>query len=101
MKGKLPKFLKEYFWDVEFEKIDFEKRRVYVLRRILEYGDERAVAWMRKNYKESEIKDILCNYRGFSQKTANFWAFILDIPKEEVLCLKKSFQEIQRQFWPY
>jgi len=41
---KLPRFLNKYFWDVEFEKIDLQKRRVYVLKRILEYGDERAVA---------------------------------------------------------
>lgn len=38
---KLPEFLREYFWDVDFEGIDLEKDRVYVLRRILEYGDER------------------------------------------------------------
>ena len=34
---KLPEFY-EYFWDSEFEKIDLQKRRVYVLRRILELG---------------------------------------------------------------
>ena len=35
----LPEFLKKYFWDTEFEKIILEDRRVYVLRRILEYGE--------------------------------------------------------------
>ncbi|MFH1563304.1 MAG: hypothetical protein ABIF11_07825 [Nitrospirota bacterium] len=98
---KLPKYLSKYFWDVEFEKIDLQKRRVYILRRILEYGDRQAVAWMWKNFKESEIKDALSNYRGYSQKSANFWAVILNIKKEDVKCLNKSFMETQRQFWPY
>jgi hypothetical protein len=53
---KLPKFLDKYFWDVEFKNIRLESHKVYILRRILEYGDERAVRWMWKNFKKSEIK---------------------------------------------
>ncbi|MCK4326160.1 hypothetical protein KAW55_05340 [bacterium] len=98
---KLPKFLEKYFWDVEFEKITFKKSKVYILRRILEYGDEEAVAWMWKNFKKSEIKNALSNFRGYSQKSANFWAFILNVKKDRVKCLNKSFRAIQKQFWPY
>ena len=99
--NKLPASLKKYFWDVDFEKINLDNRRVYVLRRILEYGDETAVRWMWKNFKEEEIKNALCNFRGYSLKTANFWAFILNIKKEDVKCLNRSFRETQKQFWPY
>ncbi|MFQ6113327.1 MAG: hypothetical protein ACE5NG_04455 [bacterium] len=98
---KLPEFLSKYFWDVEFEKIDLQERRVFILRRILEYGDEKAVAWMWKNFKKSEIKNAVTNFRGYSQKSANFWAVILNIKKENVKCLNRSFQEMQKQFWPY
>lgn len=98
---KLPKFLEKYFWDVDFGKIDLDNRRVYVLKRILEYGDEKAVSWMWKNFEEAEIKNALCNFRGYSQKSANFWAVILNIKKEDVKCLNRSFLETQKQFWPY
>jgi hypothetical protein len=98
---KLPGFLKNYFWDVDFEKIDLEKRRIYVLRRILDYGDETAISWMWKNFTEAEIKNVLYNYRGLSLKSANFWAVIVNVKKEDVKCLNKSFREIQKQFWPY
>ena len=98
---KLPIFLKKYFWEVEFGKINLENRKVYVLKRILEYGDEKAVSWMWKNFKKEEIKNALCNFRGYSQKSANFWAFILNVKKEDVKCLSRSFRETQKQFWPY
>lgn len=98
---KLPDFLKKYFWDVEFKNIDLEKRKVFVLKRILEYGDEQAVSWMLQNFKRSEIKNVLCNFRGFSQKSANFWALLLNIPKEEVICLKKALSKEQKKIWPY
>jgi len=101
MGTKLPAGLKKYFWDVEFEKIDPDKRKDYILKRILEYGDEEAIAWMWSNFKKSEIKNTLCNFRGYSQKSANFWAFMLNIKKEDVKCLNKSFREIQKQFWPH
>ena len=98
---KLPGFLEEYFWDVEFEKIDLQRRKVYVLKRIMDYGDQRAVSWMWKNFERQEIKDVLHKYRGFSQKSANFWAVILNIPREEVLCLKKRSSKEPKTFWPY
>jgi len=97
----LPGFLEKYFWEAEFEQIDPEKRKVYIIKRILEYGDKRAVDWMRRNFKKSEIKYALCNFRGYTQKSANFWAFILNVKKEDVKCLNRSFREIQKQFWPY
>ena len=97
----LPKFLKKYFWDVEPEKINLKKNKVYVLRRILNYGDGKAVAWMYNNFKKSEIKNILCGFRGYSQKSANYWALILDIPREKVLCLKKRSSKELKTLWPY
>ena len=98
---KLPPVLKKYFWEVEFKKINLANRKVYILQRILEYGDEDAVAWMWNNFKKREIKNTLVNYRGYSLKTANFWALILDIPRKDVLCLRKHSSKEPRTFWPY
>lgn len=98
---KLPSFLKRYFWDVEFGELDLQKHRLYVLNRILNYGDEKAIAWMWKNFKNSEIKYALSNFRDFSQKSANFWALILNLPREKVLCLKRLSLKEQKRIWPY
>ncbi len=98
---KLPSKLRKYFWDVDFDKISFDSRKKYILKRILEYGDEKAVVWMWKNFKKEEIKNALRDFRGYSQKSAVFWAFILNIKREEVKCLNKSFRETQKQFWPH
>ena len=49
---KLPVFLKSFFWDVEFSKIDPKENRVYILKRILEFGDEQAVSWMWENFNK-------------------------------------------------
>ncbi len=98
---KIPQFLKKYFWDVQFEKINLQKNREYILRRILDCGDEKAVAWMYANFEKSEIKNALSNFRGYSQKSANYWALMLGVPKEKVLCLKRHSSKEQRTFWPH
>lgn len=97
----IPKFLKKYFWDVDFPKLSKKNHSKFIIERILEYGDEKAVKWMRNNFKLNEIKDVLCKSRRLSQKSANFWQFIFNLNKNKILCFKKSFQEKQRAIWKY
>jgi len=98
---KLPKFLEKYFWDVEFEKIDLNASSRDVLARLLEYGNERAISWMKRNFTRHQIEDILFYYRSVSPQSANFWALIFNIDKRKVLCLQKPYLEIRRKHWPY
>ncbi|MEO0094267.1 MAG: hypothetical protein ABIL46_05790 [candidate division WOR-3 bacterium] len=97
----IPKFIKKYFWEADLDKLDIKKYRIYILRRIMEYGDEKAVAWLWKNFKKSEMRKVLIESRGFSKKSANYWAVILDLPKEKMRCLNKQLQKKQRRIWPY
>jgi len=98
---RFPKFLKKYFWDVDFDVMDAEKNRANVLVRILNYGDEKAVQWMNENFSKAEQAGVLRAYRDFSLKSANFWALILAVPKEKVLCLKMRSSKGQKPIWPY
>jgi len=98
---KIPKFLKKYFWDVAFEKLNLETHPEFILERILEYGDEKAVKWMKETFSRDEIANILFHFRGISPKTANYWALIYDIDKRKVLCLQKQYLKTQRKHWNY
>jgi len=98
---KIPKFLQKYFWEIKPNDLDIKESRIYVLRRILEYGDEKAVIWLWKNFKKPEIKNVLTNYRGLSRKSANYWAIVLDLPKKKVRCLNKLSPKGQKRIWPY
>jgi len=99
--NKPPKFLKKYFCDVDFNNLDYHKRRVYVIKRILEYGDEKAVSWMWRHFDKDEIKRTICSGRGFTEKSANYWALVLNISKERIACLKKPLLKAAKRIWPY
>ncbi|MBU4298826.1 hypothetical protein KJ636_02190 [Patescibacteria group bacterium] len=96
-----PEFLRKYFWDINFKKLDAEKYPYYVIERILEYGDEKAVKWMMDNFRKSQIKHTLMKRRGISKKSAVYWALILNIQKEKILCLNKRYQSRFEKTWPY
>ncbi len=97
----IPKKFKKYFWETDFENLNKKDYSAYIIERILEYGDREAVIWMMKNFKKSQIKQILAEKRGISRKSANYWSLILDVPKNKILCLKRSYQEVQKSHWPY
>jgi hypothetical protein len=98
---KKPSFLKKYFWNIDFAKLDIQKHRPYVIAQILNYGDERAIQWLNKYFSKDEQIGVLCKGRNFSLRSANFWALILGVPKERVRCLQKPYLNRRRQLWPY
>ncbi len=98
---KIPSFLKKYFWDVDFNKIDTEHSALYVIHRLLDRGNDRAVKWMCKTYDKNLIKEVITKRRGFSAKTANFWADLYDIDKRKVVCLQKPYLKMRQQLWSY
>jgi len=98
---KLPSFLKKYFWNVDFTKLDLEKDSFFVITRILEYGDIKDLCWLFKKVERKQIEEVIIKSRELSPKTANFWGLFLNLNKNKILCLKKSYQKMQRTHWAY
>lgn len=101
MAKTLPTFLKKYFWDIDFAKLDPDKRATYIIERLLEMGDEKAVRWVLQTFKKSEIKKVIRQSRNLSPQTANFWSLILDVNKKDITCLQKPYLNIRQSHWPY
>lgn len=101
IKMKLPNFLKKYFWEVDFDKLNFEKRPEYIILRLLEYGGVKAIRWLLKNFPEKKIKDTIIKQRGLSSRSLYFWSLFFNIDKEEIPCLKKSYQKRRKSYWSH
>lgn len=61
------------FWDTKFENIDLKKNKIYIIKRILEFGDTGSAKWMFKTYPKNEIIDVLKTSREISDKSVNYW----------------------------
>ncbi len=84
---RLPDFLRSLFWEVDFSQEHLKNNKRYVIERILEYGDDQSITWLRRNVTPKDIAEVVKSSRVISPNTAALWALILDISNEEISCL--------------
>ena len=85
--------LQTLFWDVDLGAFAPEKHPEYTIFRVLELGDQAAVAWLRQTFSEAEIKHVLKRERRLSPKSANFWALVYGVPSRDVAALRASSED--------
>ena len=101
MTRKLPPYTYRYFWDIDPAQLDVDEYPVYVLERLLEYGDLSSVRWILEHFSRQEITSVLQTSRRLSPLSANFWALYFGMDKELVPCLSKPYHREQDEIWPY
>jgi hypothetical protein len=89
--SQLPDFLAPYFWDVDFTRLRLPKRQTYVIERVLEYGGDQAIRWLKESFPPETLVDVVRRSRRLSPNTANLWALVLDIPRDQIRCLSTPF----------
>ena len=83
----VPTQVRTLFWDTDlaaFNPADFPD---YTILRVLELGDDQAVAWLRETFSAHEIQRVLTTERRLSPKSATFWALVYGIPIDRVAAL--------------
>lgn len=72
----MPKFLQKYFWEYEISSLGLEVHKKFIIERILEKGNWRAVKWILKSYGKDTILSVVKSSDNISDKTRNFWVQI-------------------------
>ncbi len=75
----LPKFLKKYFWDCDFSKLNLKEYENFITVRILNYGNDESIMWLMSNIDKSSLINSIKKSREIDNKTRNYWEIILDI----------------------
>lgn len=71
------------FWDAD--EISFEEHADYIIKRILDYGDERDLKTLRGIYEDETIIEVVKTRRGLSPRTRRFWMLYFSILPEDVI----------------
>lgn len=80
----VPNTLQPLFWDTDLATFQPSAHPDYTIFRVLEYGDDEAIAWLRENFGAPEIRRVICAERRLSARSATFWALVYGIPAAEV-----------------
>lgn len=68
----IARYIQKYFWDINPKKSEPKNHPEYYIKRILEYGDERALAWLKFVFGKEKIKCVAQKSR-ISKKSKNYW----------------------------
>ncbi len=83
----IPQHLHRFFWDIDPVKFNPAEYPQYVIGRLLEFGDQEAVRWLRGNFTKEAIEHVVRIERRLSRRSATFWALVCGIPTEQVAAL--------------
>ena len=75
----LPLSFKKYFWDCDFGSLSWEKYKIFITERILNYGNMESVEWVTNLIDKIELLELVKNSRNLDAKTRNYWTLKLDI----------------------
>ena len=80
-RGTLPRALREFFWDCDFECLRWGTDRDFVIERLLERGDLRAMRWLRKRVSDGELRVWIESRggRGLSPRRLRYWELVLSL----------------------
>ena len=64
------------FWDVDPKKINPKRHARYIIERVLDFGNDSEVRWMRRTYSPGIIKKTLQSSRVLHKKTKALWSLL-------------------------
>lgn len=86
----IPRHARLLFWDIDVERFDPQAYPRYTIERVLEYGDEEDVAWMRRSFREEQIVEVLRTDPHLTPLSATFWALHFGVPTGTVAALQDT-----------
>lgn len=76
MKKEPIAFRQSLFWDVDPKTIDPEKNAVYVIERILDFGNDKEVKWVSSFYPRHLIRNVVATSRVLQRKSRALWEVV-------------------------
>lgn len=71
------RFRQTLFWDVDPKTINPKRHAVYIIERILDFGNDKEVRWMWETYPHSLIRKVVQKSRVLQPQTRSLWTLLL------------------------
>ena len=94
-----PQFHRRIFWDVDFDKLDYDKRANFVIERVFDRGDVEDIRQCRRYYGDEKISDALTNAKWLMKETVYLAMAILKNDLTDYRCYRLA--QLNPQHWSY
>lgn len=94
-----PQFHRRIFWDVDFDKLDYDKRANFIIERVFERGDVEDIRQCRRYYGDSKISEALTDAKWLMKETVYLAMAILKNDLTDYRCYRLA--QLNPQHWTY
>jgi len=98
-KRKTPQFQRRIFWDIDFDRLDYDLRANFIIERVFERGDVEDIRECRRYYGDDKISDALTNAQWLLKETVYFAAAIFKNKLTDYRCYRSA--QSNPQHWSY
>ncbi|MDR0792280.1 MAG: hypothetical protein LBE82_03145 [Chitinophagaceae bacterium] len=98
-KKQKPIFQRRIFWDVDFDKMNYDKYPRFVIERVFERGDVDDIRQCRRYYGDEKIRDVLTTAKWMSKQSVYLAAAILDNNLSDYKCYRLAQSNPQLWLW--
>ncbi len=81
-----PVFARRIFWDVDFDKLDYDAKASFVIERVFERGDVEDVRNCRRYYGDEKVVDALLKAKFLMLGAHHFASALFELPMESFRC---------------
>ncbi len=74
------------FWDVDMDKMDYEKNADYIIRKVFDYGTIEDIGEVIAYYGREKVKTALLMSPYLMEKTFRFASTLFDVPIQAFKC---------------
>jgi hypothetical protein len=94
-----PALSKQAFWDVDMEKIDYEKNARHVVEKVIERGKAEDFNNILKFYGFEKVKKLALQANWLSDVSINFCCTLFKVKPTDFKCYEKK--QSNRQHWNF
>jgi hypothetical protein len=94
-----PIFNKRIFWDVNFERIDYDAKGNFVIERVFERGDVEDIRQCRRYYSDEKVTSVLLNTRFLPEHRMHLASAVIGKPLNEFRCY--TLRQLNPELFPY
>lgn len=73
--NNLPTSYKKYFWDCNFNELNLDEHKTFILNRLLTFGDIEGIKFIIDKFPQKEVKDYITGQgnNSLSRNNLLFW----------------------------
>ncbi|GHT54662.1 hypothetical protein FACS189446_4830 [Bacteroidia bacterium] len=94
-----PHFQRCIFWDVDFDKLDYDGRANFIIERVFDRGDVEDIRQCRRYYGDEKISEALTNAKWLLNETVYFAMAILKNELTDYRCYRLA--QLNPGHWTY